>query len=110
MKEIKALIRASQKSDVLHALHQNPNLPGVTVSDITGFGRVVGRDTQAGPRFDSVKMCKLECIIPDSLVAEVVGIIQQAAHTGHPGDGKIAIIPIDELVRIRTNERIAESL
>lgn len=50
-------------------------------------------------------MCKLECLVSDAIVDEVIALIHHNAHAGRPGDGKIAILPVDDLVSIRTGER-----
>jgi len=110
MKEIKAFIRPARLDDVLHSLHEHPGLPGVTVSRVTGFGRVVGRPDKDTPCYDSVEMCKLECLVPDALCNAIVDLLADRAHTGRPGDGKIAIIAVEEIVRIRTGERGVEAL
>jgi nitrogen regulatory protein P-II 1 len=77
------------------------DLPGVTASRVTGFGRVVGRPDESDPRY----MCKLECLVPDALCDAIVDLLADRAHTGRPGDGKIAIIAVQEIIRIRTGER-----
>ena len=110
MHEIKALIRPTKLDDVLRALHEHPDLPGVTVSHVTGFGRAVGRENGDAPQYDSVRMSKLECLVPDALCEAVVALIADKAHTGRPGDGKIAIIAVEDVVRIRTGERGSEAL
>jgi nitrogen regulatory protein P-II 1 len=109
MKEIKAIIRATRLQEVLRALHEHPELPGVTVSKITGFGRVVGRKESTGPSYDSITMSKVECIVPDAIVDEVTALIRDTAHTGRPGDGKIVVLPVDSVVRIRTGDRVTDS-
>lgn len=110
MKEIKAFIRPARLDEVLRALHDHPDLPGVTVSRVTGFGRVVGRPDETDPRYDSVDMCKLECLVPDALRDTIVELLADRAHTGRPGDGKIAIIAVEEIIRIRTGERGIDAL
>jgi nitrogen regulatory protein P-II 1 len=108
MKEIKAIIRDHRLDAVLSALHTHPDLPGVTVSVVEGFGRTVGRPDEAdnGPaQFGTVQMTKVECVINDEQLDSVLELIQQAAHTGQPGDGKIAVYDVREIVRIRTGKR-----
>ena len=110
MKEIKAFIRPSRLEEVLRALHEHPELPGVTVARVTGFGKVVGRQGDASPRYDSVEICKIECLVPDALSETVVELLLDRARTGRPGDGKIAVIDVDDIVRIRTGEQGDEAL
>ncbi len=108
MKEIKALIRPNQFGAVLDALHQHPELPGVTVSDVRGFGRTVGRAGRhegGRVRYGTTNMFKLECVVNDDLLDGVVDMIRAAAHTGQPGDGKIFVYDVEEAVEIRTGKR-----
>ena len=105
MKEVRAFIRPDRLERVLSALHENPDLPGVTVSRVTGFGRVVGRGDDTPPIFDSVDMCRLECLVSDDLYESVVTLIIERAATGRPGDGKVCVVDVAEVVRIRTGER-----
>ena len=108
MKEIKAIIQPFMLSKVIDALKELEELPGVTVSEVTGFGK--GRAKQAPVKviqesIEYARKAKIEIVIPDHLVEAVVRIIQTHAHTGSPGDGKIFISTVDGLVRIRTGER-----
>lgn len=104
MKEIKAIIRPHRLDAVLHALHAHPELPGVTVSHVRGFGRTVGRsDSQDAPvQYGTTEMVKLECALDDEEVNTVIQLIQRAAHTGHVGDGKIFVYALERAARIRT--------
>ncbi|MHB1096391.1 MAG: P-II family nitrogen regulator [Gemmatimonadaceae bacterium] len=108
MREIKAIIRPERQSEVLHALHSIPQLPGVTISTVRGFGRRYPADP-AQP-FDEVAMAKLEIVVPTALVKSAVEIIERAAHTGRIGDGKIFVIPVEQAVRIRSGERDTSAL
>jgi len=108
LKEIKAIIQPFMLSKVIDALKELEELPGATVSEVTGFGR--GRAKQAAVKviqesIEYARKAKIEIVIPDHLVDAVVQIIQTYAHTGSPGDGKIFISTVDDLVRIRTGER-----
>lgn len=104
MKEIKAFIRPGMLDAVLRALHEHPDLPGVTVSDVRGFGRVAGRESAASTGYGTIQMTKIECIVDEERAWEVMKLIQEHAKTGRPGDGKIAVHAIESLVRIRTGE------
>ncbi len=109
MKEIKALIRPNQFGAVLDALHEYPELPGVTVSEVRGFGRTVGRagrQEEGRIRYGTTKMFKLECVVNDEDVDTVVELIQQAAHTGNVGDGKVFVYGIEQAVKIRTGAQL----
>ncbi|MFQ5501644.1 MAG: P-II family nitrogen regulator [Phycisphaerae bacterium] len=108
MKEIKAIIRIHRLDEVLHALHTHPELPGVTVSHVRGFGHTVGRTkalSETRIQYGTVEMVKLECVVNDNMADSVVELIQAAAHTGNSGDGKICLYDVREIVRIRTGDR-----
>ena len=101
MKEIKAIIRPFVLDRVIDALEEIPDLPGITMSDVRGFGKA---KESADPMRD-VKKIKLEIMVPDSMAQEVVDRIARAAHTGNPGDGKIFVISVEDVIKIRTGER-----
>lgn len=108
MKEIKAIIQPLMLSKVINALKELEGLPGVTVSEVKGFGRgraVNAQDKIVEDLVEYVKRIKLEIVVPDHLVEAVVQIIQTHARTGHPGDGKIFVSTVDDVIQIRTGER-----
>ena len=107
MKEIKAIIKPFKLDDVVSALHNIEDLPGITISEIKGFGRSKARDTEDAIKdglHNYVKKIKIELVVKDDIVDDVVKAIQENAHTGNPGDGKIFIIDVLETIRIRTGE------
>jgi nitrogen regulatory protein PII len=109
MKEIKAIVRPHRLDAVLDALHSHPELPGVTVSFVRGFGRTVGRSASAAKapvQYGTVEMAKLECVVNDDQAPVIVGIIQAAACTHSPGDGKIFVYDVCEAIKIKTGERL----
>lgn len=109
MKEVKAIIRPYRLDAVLDALHSHPELPGVTVSFVRGFGRTVGRSVVATPtpvQYGTVEMAKLECVVNDDQVPVIVGIIQAAACTHSTGDGKIFVCDVSEVIGIKTGDRL----
>ena len=108
MKEIKAVIRPSKLLEVTEELHGIEGLPGVTVSEIKGFGK--GRAKNAKDKIvyemvEFVPRIQLEVVVDDEMVEEVVNVIQKFSHTGNTGDGKIFVVNVEEIVKIRTNER-----
>ncbi len=108
MKEIKAIIRPAKFRDVAEELHAIDGLPGVTVSEIKGFGKGKARNAKDKILYEMVEFIprvKLEVVVDDGMVDEVVNVIQKYAHTGNTGDGKIFVSTIDDVVKIRTNER-----
>jgi nitrogen regulatory protein P-II 1 len=108
MKEIKAIIRPSKLLEVTEELHALEGLPGVTVLEIKGFGKGRARNAQDKIIYEMVEFIpriQLEVVVNDEMVDEVVNVIQKYAHTGNTGDGKIFVSMVDEIVKIRTNER-----
>ena len=108
MKEIKAVIRPAKLLEVTEELHRIEGLPGVTVSEIKGFGK--GRTKNAKDKIvyemvEFVPRIQLEVVVKDEMVDEVVNVIQKFSHTGNTGDGKIFVVNVEEIVKIRTNER-----
>jgi len=108
MKEIKAIIRPSKLREVTEELHGIEGLPGVTVSEIKGFGKSKARNAKDKIVYEMVELIpriQLEVVVNDEMVDEVVNVIQKFSHTGNTGDGKIFVINVEETVKIRTNER-----
>ena len=108
MKEIKAIIRPSKLLEVTEELHAIEGLPGVTISEIKGFGKGRARNAQDKVVYEMVEFMpriQLEVVVEDGMVDQVVNVIQKYAHTGNTGDGKIFVSTVDEVVKIRTNER-----
>ena len=108
MKEIKAIIRPGKLLEVTEELHAIEGLPGVTVSEIRGFGKGRARNAADKIVYEMVEFMpriQLEVVVADEMVPEVVNVIQKYAHTGNTGDGKIFVSTVDEVVKIRTNER-----
>jgi len=113
MKEIKAIIRPSRLLEVTEELHRIEGLPGVTVSEIKGFGKGRAKNAQDKVVYEMVEFIpriQLEVVVNDEMVAEVVNVIQRYAHTGNTGDGKIFVSTVDEIIKIRTNERGKEAI
>jgi nitrogen regulatory protein P-II 1 len=107
MKEIKAIVQPFMLEKVLDALRGIEDLPGLTVSEVRGFGRTRGRaaDAAADSPVEYVKKAKVEVVVPDALAEKVVRVIEKSARTGNIGDGKIFVHQVDEVIRIRTGER-----
>jgi len=108
MKEIKAIIQPVRLARVIEALKAMADLPGVTVSEVRGFGKSRAADAMHKVVEDEVeysKKVKLEIVVPESRVEDVVQAICVNAHTGHAGDGKIFVITVDDVVKIRTGRR-----
>ena len=112
MKRVEAIIKPFKLDEVKEALTEVGVL-GMTVTEVKGFGRTGGKtEVFRGSAYvvDFVPKVKVEVVVPDSLVLEVLEAIERAAKTGRIGDGKIFVIPIEEAVRIRTGERGEDAL
>jgi nitrogen regulatory protein P-II 1 len=108
MKEIKAIIRPLKLLEVTEELHKIKGLPGVTVSEIKGFGKSRAGNAKEKTVYEMVEFVpriQLEVVVHDEMAEEVVNVIQKVAHTGNTGDGKIFVMNVEETVKIRTNER-----
>ena len=107
MKLIIAIIKPFKLEDVKEALTAI-EVEGMTVTEVKGFGRQKGHtEIYRGSEYtvDFLPKVKLEIAVSDDLVAKVVGTISKAAKTGKIGDGKIFILPLEDVLRIRTDER-----
>src|SRR5258708_7803881 len=107
MKNVEAIIKPFKLDEVKEALHE-VGIKGITVTEAKGFGRQKGHtELYRGAEYvvDFLPKVKIEVVMEDSMVERAVEAIQQAAHTGRIGDGKIFVMTIDEAIRIRTGER-----
>jgi len=107
MKKIEAIIKPFKLDDVKSALSEL-GMQGLTASDVKGFGRQKGHtELYRGAEYtvDFLPKVKLEIVVADDKVEQVVEAITNAAATGKIGDGKIFVLPLGEAVRIRTGER-----
>ncbi len=108
MKEIKAIIRPSKLLKVAEELHEIDGLPGVTVTEIRGFGKGRAKHAEDKVVYEMVEFMpriQLEVVVNDEVVDQIVNVIQKYAHTGNTGDGKIFVSTVDDIVKIRTNQR-----
>ena len=112
MKKVEAIIRPFKLEDVKVALVE-AGIIGMTVSEVRGFGRQKGQvERYRGSEFtvEFLQKLKIEVVVEDDRVDDVVSSIADAARTGEIGDGKIFISPVDSVVRIRTGERDSTAL
>lgn len=106
MKKIEIITRPFKLDEVKSAL-TDLGIQGMTVTDVRGFGRQRGhREVYRGAEYqvDFVPKVKIEIVVADSMAAEVVRVVTDAARTNQIGDGKIFVSPVEEVVRIRTGE------
>ena len=113
MKEIKAYIKPHKLSAVSLALHRVEGLTGMSVTDVRGFGRSKAKDAEhriVDGLVDYVLHVRIEIFCQDELVEKIISTIQQTAHTGLRGDGKIYVSEVQTAVRISTGERGEEAV
>jgi nitrogen regulatory protein P-II 1 len=106
MKKLEAIIKPFKLNDVKEGLTKL-GIQGMTVTEVKGFGRQRGhKEIYRGAEYqiDFVPKIKMEVVVSDSLLSEVIKVIQEKAYTGDIGDGKIFVIPMEEVIRIRTGE------
>jgi nitrogen regulatory protein P-II 1 len=107
MKKVEAIIKPFKLDEVKEALHE-VGIKGITVTEAKGFGRQKGHtELYRGAEYvvDFLPKVKIEVVMEDTMVERAVEAIQQAAHTGRIGDGKIFVMTVEEAIRIRTGER-----
>ena len=106
MKKIEAIIKPFKLDEVKEALTAI-GVKGITVSEVKGFGRQRGhKEVYRGAEYqvDFVAKVKIEVVLEASMLAEAVATIQSRARTGAIGDGKIFVLPLEDVIRIRTGE------
>jgi nitrogen regulatory protein P-II 1 len=106
MKKVEAIIKPFKLDEVKESLAEI-GVHGMTVTEVKGFGRTGGKkEVYRGSAYvvDFVPKVKLEIIVPDESVRQVVTAIMEAAKTGRIGDGKIFVSPMEDVIRIRTGE------
>src|SRR5919198_6643567 len=107
MKKVEAIVRPHLLEAVKNAL-QEVNVVGMTIGEVQGYGRQRGHtETYRGAEYqiEFVPKIKIEVIIPDDLEDFVVNAVMKAARTGKFGDGKVFVLPVNDVIRIRTEER-----
>ena len=106
MKKIEAIIRPFKLDDVREALSEI-GVRGMTLTEVKGYGRQKGHtELYRGSEYkiDFLPKIKIEIIAADSMVENIVTTIVKAARTGQVGDGKIFVSPVEDVIRVRTEE------
>ena len=106
MKKIDAIIKPFKLDEVREALAE-VGIEGLTVTEVKGFGRQKGHtELYRGAEYviDFLPKMKLEIVVSDKMVDQVIETIKNTAHTGKIGDGKIFVSPVEKAIRIRTSE------
>ena len=112
MKLVTAVVKPHKWDDVRDAL-ETFGVAGMTMTEASGYGRQKGHtEVYRGAEYDVtlVPKVRVEIVVDDDDVADVVGIVAKAAHTGKIGDGKVWVQPVDSVLRIRTGEQGAQAL
>lgn len=107
MKKIEAVIKPFKLDEVRDAL-TSIGIQGMTITEVKGFGRQKGHtELYKGAEYvvDFIPKVKIEVIVPDRLCEDVAALMERTAKTGKIGDGKIFIMPVDDVIRIRTGQR-----
>ncbi len=107
MKKVEAIIKPFKLDDVKEKLTEI-GVKGMTITEVKGFGRQKGHtEIYRGAEYvvDFLPKIKIEIVIPDEMVGEVLSVICESAKTGKIGDGKVFVIPVEEVIRIRTGEK-----
>jgi len=112
MKKVETIIKPFKLDEVKEAL-TGIGIKGMTVGEVKGFGRQKGHtELYRGAEYivDFLPKVKLEVVVDDSKVEEVVDTIKRTANTGRIGDGKVFVFPLEQVVRIRTGETGKEAI
>jgi nitrogen regulatory protein P-II 1 len=112
MKKVEAIIKPFKLDEVKGALNEI-GIQGITISEVKGYGRQKGHtELYRGAEYmiDFIPKIKLEIIVSDNLIPQVLEAIEKSAKTGRIGDGKIFVIPVETVIRIRTGETGEDAL
>ena len=112
MKKIEVIIKPFKLDDLKTALH-DVGITGMTVSEVKGFGRQKGHtEIYRGAEYqvDFIPKVKVEMVLEAELVDQTVSTIMEATQTGKIGDGKIFVLPVDSVTRIRTGEKDKDAI
>lgn len=112
MRKIEAIIKPFKLDDVKEALNEI-GIQGMTLTEVKGYGRQKGhREIYRGAEYvvDFIPKLKIEIVINADRVDEVIDTISNAANTGKIGDGKIFVMPVETVIRVRTGEKGADAI
>lgn len=109
MKIITAIVQPFMLTKVTGALEEIEGFPGMTVTDVRGFGREKSTHEKGAPHrvedfVEYVKKARIEIVARDEMVDSIVETIARTAHTGNRGDGKVFVWPVERALRIQTGE------
>jgi nitrogen regulatory protein P-II 1 len=107
MKMVLAFVQTYRLDEVTRSLEHIPHFPGMSVTSARGFGREKVESPPPTSRealTDFTETVRIEVLVQDEHVDEVVAAIVRGARTGQRGDGKVAVLPVEQVVRVRTGE------
>lgn len=102
--EVTAIVHPSMLNKVTDALQEIEEFPGMTISDIRGFGRRNITQEAAAPLEEFIEKIRLEIVARDKMIKVIVDTIVRAAHTGRHGDGKVFVWSVEQAVRVRNGD------
>ena len=111
MKMITAMVQPFMLSKVTSALEDIADFPGMTVTDVRGFGREKATHARGAPHrviedfVEYIKKERIEIVAPDEMADLIVETLVRAAHTGNPGDGKVFVWSVERALRIQTGDK-----
>ncbi len=112
MKKIEAIIKPFKLDDVRQAL-SDIGIQGMTITEVKGYGRQKGhKEIYRGAEYlvDFMPKIKLEIVVPTELAEKVINTVRNAANTGKIGDGKIFVMSLEQIIRVRTGERDKDAI
>jgi nitrogen regulatory protein P-II 1 len=112
MKLVTAIIRPEKLDDIRSSL-ESYGVQGLTISQASGYGRQRGHtEVYRGAEYtvDLLPKVRVEVLVADEWVSDIVDVLVATANTGRAGDGKVWVIPVEEAVRVRTGERAEAAL
>ncbi len=112
MKKVEAIVKPFKLEEVKEALN-SLGIQGMTVSEVKGFGRQKGHtELYRGAEYivDFLPKVKIEVVVKDEILDKVLDAVSNAAKTGRIGDGKIFVLPVEDVIRIRTGETGEEAI
>lgn len=112
MKKIEAIIKPFKLDEVKEALN-GIGVKGMTITEVKGFGRQRGhKEVYRGTEYlvEFIPKVKLEIVVEEGMLARVLQVLSESAQTGKVGDGKIFVLPVENVIRIRTGETDQEAI
>ncbi len=113
MKKVEAIIRTEKLEDLKDALVKHDLAKGMTVTQVLGYGNQKGfAEYVRGQRLNTTLLAKIkiEIVTVEERVAKLIDVIQETTQTGEVGDGKIFVLPVESVIRIRTGEKDGDAI